>query len=93
MDKGKNLEDMIPEMEFKIIRELAVMAEQDPEEKVRKVARNSLYRRYEGNIIGTATFGDSIYVDIMRDNVHNLYYVCEKVDYELKIADTSSLFD
>ncbi|MFP4656779.1 MAG: hypothetical protein ACLFNK_04345 [Candidatus Woesearchaeota archaeon] len=85
MNDKKSLEDMIPEMEFKIIRELAIMAEQDPDDDVKKSVRQLLSRRYQGQIFNTASFGDSIYVDVLKNNVHDMYYVCDKVDYGLEV--------
>ncbi|MFW5852615.1 MAG: hypothetical protein ACOCUR_01155 [Nanoarchaeota archaeon] len=84
----KNLEDMIPEQEYEIIKTLALMSELDPAEEVRKSAKMSLFKRYDGKVQSFSQ-DDGIYVTLLYGNIMTPAYVCEKENYELKIAKTS----
>ena len=88
----KRLEDLLPELDFNIIRELSLMAELDPSEEVKKSAKSALFRRYNGRIRGTYSQNDSIYVNILTGTLLQPYYVCPVENYELKIAEIEDDF-
>lgn len=87
----KNLEDIIPEREYEIVKTLALMAELDPAEEVRKSAKRSLFKRYDGKVQSFSQ-DNGIYVTLMYGNVMTPAYVCEKEKYELKLAETGDDF-
>ena len=83
---GKNLEKVISETDFEIVKTLSVMAEQDPSERVRDSAKLALQRKYDGVINGTFCVENSIYIRVLIGNTIIPYYVCEKEPYEFSIA-------